>query len=96
MPESEPVMIDPLVADIITAMTTETHNVTNRVIDGLMDDIRELKAWKEIVTGRILHLVDKPYTASPRLFEEALYVDAVLIRLSAVNQKVYDFPGSKH
>lgn len=65
--------ISPLVADLITASLTQTHQMTNRVIDNLTEERDEARAELEAVRRRIEELMSGRYMPMPHQVIDALY-----------------------
>lgn len=68
-----PVMIEPLVGNILSAMMADTHHVTNTLIDSLTKQRDELQATLDIIRLDITSLLDQPYMPNPYHIERALY-----------------------
>jgi uncharacterized coiled-coil protein SlyX len=63
----------PLVADILTAMTSQTAAITNQVIDGLTEQLADSRAEVDAIRERIHELLSGPYLPNPEAIERALY-----------------------
>ncbi len=65
--------ISPLVADLITASLSMTHDTTTRLIDSLTEQLDTAHARADAVESGILALLTGPYAPSTTAIERALY-----------------------
>ena len=63
----------PLVADILTAMTSQTAAVTTTVIDNLTEQLADSQAEVDAIRDRIQALLDGPYMPTPDAILRALW-----------------------
>lgn len=73
MSEQDPVVMHPLVAQILTANAAHTAAVTNSVIDSLTAQRDTAEATLAAVRARVDALNDGPYAPSERAIRHALW-----------------------
>jgi hypothetical protein len=70
--EEKPVLIDPLIADLMVAGMSQTHAMTNRVIENLTRERNELRAELTLIRDGLSDLLHGDFMPTP---------DAILRRL---------------
>ena len=73
MTEKPPTLIDPLVAQLMTASMAETAAVTNMVAEDLQRRVRDREAELDLVRIRIENLLAAPYMPTETVLRNALY-----------------------
>jgi chemotaxis regulatin CheY-phosphate phosphatase CheZ len=63
----------PLVGQVITAMISQTHDTTNRLIDSLTEQLSESQAEVDAIRAGVAELLDGPYMPTPDAIYRALY-----------------------
>lgn len=71
--------ISPLVADIMTAMMSQTHDVTNNIIESLTARADHSEAEIDAIRAGIQTLLDGPYMPTPDAILRALYPSAEMV-----------------
>jgi hypothetical protein len=80
---TEPVLIDPLVAKLMEASMKQTHAVTDQVIESLTYRAKRAEAELRLVRETVGELLAGPWMPVPAALREALWpsretVDAIL------------------
>lgn len=65
--------ISPLVAELITASLSMTHDTTNRLIDNLNATIADADAHRAAVEYEVRQLLDGDFMPSPDAIRRAVY-----------------------
>lgn len=71
--------ISPLVANLVTAMMTASHNTTNALIDGLTEQRDKAEATVDAIREAVIQLLDGPYAPSAAAIERALWPTAEVV-----------------
>jgi hypothetical protein len=68
----------PFVADVITAMMSQTHATTNSLIDSLTAQLADARADLDAIRFQVEGLLGGPYMPTPDAILRALYPSAEL------------------
>jgi hypothetical protein len=71
--------ISPMVAELITASLSMTHDATNSLVDSLTEQLAESQASEAAIRAGVLGLLDGPYMPTPAAIERALYPSRALV-----------------
>lgn len=73
------VPFSPLIADILTAQSEFTRQITDSVVDGLTEDLARTRATLAAVRRGVVSLIDGDVMPTPRAIEGALWPSEALI-----------------
>lgn len=89
MADTDHTPISPLVAELMTASLTMSHNTTNTYIDIIESQLKATRAELDAVRAGVNDLISGPWMPTPAAIRSALYPSEGAVRLASEEREYH-------